>query len=242
MRIHLSAACSIDGYMDAASDARLVLSSPEDLLDIQRERAQSDAIFVGAETIRADNPRLTVREPPLIAQRIRRGLPPQPIKVTVTTTGNLDPNAHFFRQGAQETIVLCPSATTADLQSCYAGLACVIGLDGPICARGIANVLQRRGVRHRFVEGGTRVLSMFVSEAVFDRFRLAIVPCFVGRVGASRLQLWHDRMWDPSFRLVAARVRLLGGTTVVDYEFVRGDQAARARHGSVGCDRSMIDR
>ncbi|AMP71982.1 hypothetical protein UW163_21220 (plasmid) [Ralstonia solanacearum] len=28
MRIHLSAACSIDGYMDDASDARLVLSGP----------------------------------------------------------------------------------------------------------------------------------------------------------------------------------------------------------------------
>ncbi|WP_425220081.1 dihydrofolate reductase family protein [Ralstonia solanacearum] len=75
----------------------------------------------------------------------------------------------------------------------------MIGLDGPISARSIANTLQRRGVRHLFVEGGTRVLSMCVSEAVFDRFRLAIAPCFVGRAGASRLQLWRDRMWGPSF-------------------------------------------
>ncbi|MEF3060442.1 dihydrofolate reductase family protein [Ralstonia solanacearum] len=93
----------------------------------------------------------------------------------------------------------------------YAGLACAIGLDGPISARSIANTLQRRGVRHRFVEGGTRVLSMFVSEAVFDRFRLAIVPCFVGRVGASRLQFWRDRMWGPSFAWWPSGSGSLGG-------------------------------
>ncbi|WP_231107458.1 hypothetical protein [Ralstonia solanacearum] len=55
------------------------------------------------------------------------------------------------------------------------------------------------------------MLSMFVSEAVFDRFRLAIVPCFVGRVGASRLQFWRDRMWGPSFAWWPSGSGSLGG-------------------------------
>ncbi|GLQ94404.1 RibD family protein [Dyella acidisoli] len=220
MRIHLSAACSIDGYMDDTSQRRLVLSSAEDLLDIQRERAQCDAILVGAGTVRADNPRLSVREPQLVEERIRNGLSPQPVKVTVTASGDLDPEAHFFQSNGQENIVLCPAPIAGALRSRYARSATVIGMEGPISARAIAHTLQRKGIRNLFVEGGGRVLSMFLSERIYDHFRLAIAPFFVGDAGAPRLRLLpHLASHD---RLVVRQVRLLGDTTVIDYDLARG--------------------
>ena len=60
----LSCAVSIDGYLDDASPDRLILSGPEDLDEVDALRAAADAILVGAGTIRADNPRLLVRDPP----------------------------------------------------------------------------------------------------------------------------------------------------------------------------------
>ncbi|GGA19760.1 RibD family protein [Dyella nitratireducens] len=235
MRIHLSAACSIDGYMDDTSAPRLVLSSDEDLLDIQRERAQADAILVGAGTVRADNPRLSVREPQRVEERIHQGLPPQPVRVTLTSTGDLDPDAHFSQADGQENIVLCPSSIAGTLRSRYAGRATIVSIEGPISARSIAQTLQRRGIRHLFVEGGGRVLSMFLSERIYDRFRLAIAPFFVGEPGAPRLRLPSHLINHRHDRLMVRQVRLLGDTTVIDYDLMReASMASRTGLASIG--------
>src|SRR5215469_10037235 len=95
----LSCAVSLDGYLDDASDARLVLSGAEDLDRVDELRANSDAILVGAGTIRADNPRLLLRSQARRDARIARGVRPDPVRVTLTTTGDLDSAARIFTTG-----------------------------------------------------------------------------------------------------------------------------------------------
>src|SRR6202012_1791868 len=92
----VSCAVSIDGYLDDASPDRLILSGPEDLDEGDELRARADAILVGAGTIRADNPRLLIRDERRVAAREAEGRPPHPLRVTVTATGDLDPPARFF--------------------------------------------------------------------------------------------------------------------------------------------------
>jgi 5-amino-6-(5-phosphoribosylamino)uracil reductase len=58
----LSCAASIDGYIDDTTDQRLLLSNDEDFDRVDEVRASCDAILVGANTIRRDNPRLLVRD------------------------------------------------------------------------------------------------------------------------------------------------------------------------------------
>ena len=105
----LSCAVSIDGYLDDASPDRLILSGPEDLDEVDALRAAADAILVGAGTIRADNPRLLVRDPARIAAREAAGKPPHPLRVTMTATGDLDPAARFFA-GPGTALVYCAVA------------------------------------------------------------------------------------------------------------------------------------
>jgi 5-amino-6-(5-phosphoribosylamino)uracil reductase len=105
---------SIDGYIDIATDERLVLSNDADLDRVDALRADSDAILVGAATLRNDNPRLLVRAPSRRAQRIVRDLPPTPIKVTVTSRAQLDPCAAFFATGDTEKLVYCPTDAVAE--------------------------------------------------------------------------------------------------------------------------------
>ena len=52
---------SVDGYIDDGTPARLLLSNYADFDRLDAVRAESDAILVGADTIRRDDPRLTVR-------------------------------------------------------------------------------------------------------------------------------------------------------------------------------------
>src|SRR3569833_3306541 len=103
----LSAAQSLDGFLDDTSPERLVLSTEDDFAVVDRLRAEADAILVGAGTVRADNPRLLVRSPELRRKRLEQGKPEQPVKVTVTTRG-LDPDAQFFSVGDTEKIVYAP--------------------------------------------------------------------------------------------------------------------------------------
>ena len=72
----LSCSLSLDGYLDNASQRRLVLSNAADLDRVDEVRAGCDAILVGAATVRADNPRLLVRQP-VAAFAARRAWPPR---------------------------------------------------------------------------------------------------------------------------------------------------------------------
>ena len=108
MKVIVSTAVSADGYLDDRSPDRLILSTPEDWAEVHRLRAACDAILVGAETIRRDNPSLLVGDEVLHRERIDRGLPSNPVKVTLTASCRLSPEANFFTRGDQEKIVHLP--------------------------------------------------------------------------------------------------------------------------------------
>src|SRR6185437_15274698 len=95
----LSCGISIDGYLDSVEVKRLPLSNDADLDRVDDVRAGCDAILVGAATVRNDNPRLLVRSPARQRARTARGLPPAPMKVTVTASGVLNPCSEFFTAG-----------------------------------------------------------------------------------------------------------------------------------------------
>src|ERR1700759_1915643 len=103
----LSCALSIDGYLGSAAPRRLELSNDADFDRVDAGRASADAILVGATTVRTDNPRLLVRSRDRREERSARGLPPSPMKVTVTERMELDPGADFFTVGDTEKVVYC---------------------------------------------------------------------------------------------------------------------------------------
>jgi 5-amino-6-(5-phosphoribosylamino)uracil reductase len=183
----LSAAMSADGYIDDASPRRLVLSGPEDLDRVDEARASCDAILVGAGTIRADNPRLLIRSPARRAERLRRAQPENPVKVTITGSGDLDPDARFFAVDGTTRLVYAPAATAGPLGDRLGSRASVIRLRK---GTGLADVLADlagRGVGRLMIEGGASVLSQALSEGLADELQLAVAPVFVADPAAPRL-------------------------------------------------------
>src|SRR3954468_13793680 len=122
----LSCGMSIDGYLDSPDVARLRLSNDADFDRADAVRARCDAILVGATTVRNDNPRLLVRSAARRAERTARGLPPSPVKVTLTRRGDLPPTAAFFTTGSSDKLVYCPSAATAPTRARLQSLATVV--------------------------------------------------------------------------------------------------------------------
>src|SRR3954470_24201218 len=106
----LSCSMSMDGFLTAGDRHPLPLSNSADLDRVDDVRSGCDAILVGAETIRNDDPRLLVRSPSRQEHRIARGESPSPAKVTVTGRGTLDRDSRFFTTGSSEKLAYCASA------------------------------------------------------------------------------------------------------------------------------------
>jgi len=183
----LSAAMSADGYIDDATPRRLVLSGPEDLDRVDEVRAGCDAIMVGAGTIRADNPRLLIRSPERRAERRRRGQPENPVKVTITGSGNLDPDARFFAADGAAKLVYAAAGVAGPLRERLDGWAAVISPEAGTGLSAVLADLAGRGVRRLMIEGGASVLCQALSEGLADELQLAIAPVFVGDPDAPRL-------------------------------------------------------
>ena len=177
----LSCATSADGYLDDASPRRLVLSGPADLDRVDEVRAGCDAILVGAQTVRKDNPRLLVRDPRRSARRAARGLPAHPARVTLTATGDLDPQARFFAPGALR-LVYCATPALARARARLGheeDSAVLIDAGDPLSLELVLDDLAERGILRVLVEGGARVLGEFLARDLADELDLAVAPFFV---------------------------------------------------------------
>jgi 5-amino-6-(5-phosphoribosylamino)uracil reductase len=182
----LSCAVSLDGYLDDASDRRLVLSNDADLDRVDAERARCDALLVGAATVRNDNPRLVVRSRQRTAERRARGLRPSPVKVTVTGSGKLDPDRDFFATGDGERLVYCASDAVTDARDRLRRCATVVDAGLPVDMGWVSADLRARGIERLLVEGGGTVLSQFLMAGLADELQLVVAPFFVGDSRARR--------------------------------------------------------
>lgn len=119
----LSVAMSIDDMRNA----RLMLSNEADFDRVDEIRAGVDAILVGANTIRRDNPRLLVRSAPRRRERVQRGVAEHPMKVTLTGRGDLDVAARFFTAGNNEKLVYTRDPAVRALRESVGHVATVVG-------------------------------------------------------------------------------------------------------------------
>jgi 5-amino-6-(5-phosphoribosylamino)uracil reductase len=208
---------SLDGYLDSATPGRLELSNAADFDRVDAERARCDAILVGAATIRNDNPRLLVRSAERRAERVARGCPPSPVKVTVTNRAGLDRDAAFFAPRDAEKLVYCHARTVAAARGRLDGAATVVDAGDPVSLRWVGEDLARRGVARLMVEGGGSVLTQLLSEDLADELQLAVAPLFVGDSRARRFVDDARFPWAPGHRAELAEVRHIGDVALLRY-------------------------
>lgn len=225
----LSCAMSVDGCLDAPGPDRLILSGSEDLDRVDEERALSDAIMVGAGTIRRDDPRLLIRSPARRAARVAAGRPEHPAGVTLTARGDLDPAASFFtaaRTGGRADssgagpplrLVYCASPAAMATRQRLAGLAEVADAGDPPRLPAMLADLDRRGVRRLMVEGGARLAGQFLAGGLVDELQLVVAPFFVGDPAAPRFAPPAVYPHGPQRPMALTEVRRLGPVVLLRY-------------------------
>ncbi len=213
----LSCAMSIDGYIAGAAMKPLPLSNAADFDRVDAVRAACDAILVGAATVRTDQPRLLLRSDARSSERRARGLPPSPIKVTVTREGRLDASAAFFAAGDTEKVVYCASPVVNQASERLGSVATVVDGGQPVSMHWVSEDLYRRGVQRLMVEGGQSVHTQFLTGNLADELHLAVAPFFIGDSAAPRFVSDGRFPWNPDRRATLAEVRQLGDVVLLRY-------------------------
>ncbi|WP_246317452.1 RibD family protein [Hyphomicrobium methylovorum] len=158
---------SLDGRIATASGESRWINGASALDHLHRLRAHVDAVVVGATTIVADDPRLTVRR---VAGR-------QPARVVIDPTGRLAAPAQWLADDGARRIVVRggegPVATGAEAVAVpFAG--------GRLDPAAIAMALFHLGLKKILIEGGARTLSHFIDAGAVDRVHMLIAPIIIG--------------------------------------------------------------
>ncbi|WP_314503604.1 dihydrofolate reductase family protein [uncultured Microbacterium sp.] len=244
--VTLSCAMSIDGYLDTEAPQRLAMSNAADFDRVDQLRAESDAIMVGASTVRRDDPRLLVRSADRRLRRVADGRNASPIKVTVTATGDLPLHSSFFTTGDLDKLVYCPRAEAPRIAGALGTRATVVGLGTEVTMRDLVHDLERRNVRSLLVEGGGRLHTQFLREDIADELQLVIAPFFVGESRAPRFVEPGAFPWTASRRAELADTHRIGDVVLLRYALskrFRGERGAGAgaREHRVGAGRDGAD-
>ena len=212
----LSAAMSVDGYLDDTSPERLRLSNAPDFDRVDQVRAESDAILIGANTMRRDNPRLLVNSDERRAQRVADGKPEFPLKVTVTRTGDLAADLKFWHHGGDKLVITVDSAVEK-VRTTLGDLADVVSV-GPDLDWGLVlDELGRRGVKQLMVEGGGTIHTQLMAQDLADEVHLAIAPLLVGQPEAARFLGAADYPGGSTARMQVLEVRAIDDVVLVRY-------------------------
>jgi riboflavin biosynthesis pyrimidine reductase/pyrimidine deaminase RibD-like protein len=240
----VSCAMSVDGRIDDEGSQRLMLSGEADLDRVDELRAGCDAILVGANTVRRDNPRLLVRSARRRAKRVAAGRPAHPRRVTITASGDLDPSARFFAPQDPGTdtapspeaghapdaarmpeagasgmpLVYCASPAVAATAARLGKRAEVIDAGDPLSVPFVLRDLAaERGVARLVLEGGSRTLRCVLAAGLADELHLAIAPFFVGEATAPSFGLPGTYPHGPGNPMTLAGVRRVGGMVALRY-------------------------
>ncbi len=206
---------SLDGRIATVTGQSHYINGPEALEHVHRLRAAADAVVVGAGTVAADDPRLTVRR---VDGR-------NPVRVVLDPLFRLAADRRVFTDGAAPTLVVGirpPDGDGPAVPGCARALALDAAADGRLEPAAILAALAARGLARVFVEGGGLTVSRFLAAGVLDRLHLLVAPLLIG---SGRPGLVLPPIEDlAQARRPPARVFALGADTLFDLDLRQGQQ------------------
>jgi diaminohydroxyphosphoribosylaminopyrimidine deaminase/5-amino-6-(5-phosphoribosylamino)uracil reductase len=159
--ITLKWAQSADGYLDIlrSEDHKMeptwITGKPERVL-VHKWRASEQAILVGAGTVRADNPKLNVRE--------WKG--PHPLRIILSSSGSV--NKESAVNETNGTVIVFTHNMDANIAN---AVKVKLNYNVPSSLQ-IAGYLFNSGIQSLLIEGGAQVFNHFISTGLWDEARI----------------------------------------------------------------------
>ncbi len=190
---------SLDGAVEVGGYSR-GLSDPADQKVLHGLRVHTDAVMVGAGTLRHEGygpVRLNASD-----RAYRAGLPPHPVLVVVSGSLDLDPDAGVFTAAPVRPIVLTHSAAPADRRTALAAVADIVICGDTVVDPAVGLVeLRSRGFAQVLCEGGPHLFGALLAADQVDEMCLTLSANLTGS-GAGRIVADGRRDVPLSMRLV----------------------------------------
>lgn len=198
LRVHLNCAMSLDACLGLSGPRPLKLSGPEDLRRVHELRAASDGVLVGAGTVLADDPKLTVKWE-LLGRRAGRN----PTRIVLDAKLRTPPTAEILKGDAPTLLFHGRKGGAVPGQAQLATVA--VDRHGFLDLKAVLGELERRGLQRLMVEGGATVISSFLRERLVDEATIYVAPTIVGDSAAPRLA-YGDGLETLGLKAAAAQV------------------------------------
>lgn len=204
-------AASLDGKTAMKSGESKWITSAEARYDVQRIRAQSCAIISGADSIIADNAKMSVRYEELshIVTDYEENELRQPVRVIIDTKNRLTPNLAIFEQ--QSRIIIIRSAIEKDVTWPHFVEQVEMPMeDSYIELPALLTYLASIGFNDVLIESGATLAGAFIEQDLVDELVLYQAPKLMGTDGLGLVSLPNITALKNAKNLKMNDVRMVG--------------------------------
>jgi 2,5-diamino-6-(ribosylamino)-4(3H)-pyrimidinone 5'-phosphate reductase len=210
--VFINVAMTADGKIDTVARSGAAISSQRDKERVDKLRSEADAVLVGGRTLLDEDPKLTVKSRVLRAERIARGLTPNPIKVGVVSKAELKTHSNFLHDGDAHVVIFTTQRTSMEeLESLRSQSVEVFVHEGErVDLQEMLHTLSEMGIERLMVEGGATLNFELIKLGLVDELSAFVAPMIFGgetaptlaagsgveRSEAVPLKLIHVENWD----------------------------------------------
>ena len=170
--IILSAAITIDGKL-GIKNKKTKLSSKSDKIRVHKLRTKVDAIIIGKNTVRVDDPLLTVRHV--------KGK--NPIRIILDSLGTIKSNSRIIQtcNDVSTIIVVSESISTRNLQRLKKfPLQIIVCGNTTVDIIRLLKILLKKGIKKIVLEGGGTLNWAFIKKQLIDEIIITMTPYILG--------------------------------------------------------------
>jgi 2,5-diamino-6-(ribosylamino)-4(3H)-pyrimidinone 5'-phosphate reductase len=180
--VFINIAMTADGKIDTYERKGSAISSLRDKERVDQLRADADAVMVGGRTLLEEDPKLTVKSEVLRAERVARGLSPNPIKVGVVTQAKIDADSQFLNSGPADIVIFTTRQTSKKYLSLLKAQQVDVYVDHAekVNLKRALATLKDLGVNRLMVEGGATLNFELMRLGLVDEINVYVAPMVFG--------------------------------------------------------------
>jgi diaminohydroxyphosphoribosylaminopyrimidine deaminase/5-amino-6-(5-phosphoribosylamino)uracil reductase len=202
-RVIVKVAASLDGRVALANGRSQWITGEAARADVQRLRAEVGAVLTGVETVLADDPRLTVRDPSLdLAGR-------KPLRVVLDTRLRTPASAKLFDDAAPVLIFAGADASGATNATAEV-IRSVLDDRGRIDLVHVFRELAARECNDVLVEAGPTLAGRILELGLFDELIVYLAPKVLGGDARAMLELPRLESLDAALRFELKHAHTVG--------------------------------